>query len=85
MSEVFKALQNLKVSWKNIGLYNMKCRWVRNLANYKNQRNNILKDNSKMIEDEDEGAMILPTVIKFELQVYENFFFVKIMNTTLHI
>ncbi|CAH2079874.1 unnamed protein product [Thlaspi arvense] len=28
MTEVFKALQNLKVCWKKIGLYNIKCRWV---------------------------------------------------------
>ncbi|KAG7548533.1 Protein kinase domain [Arabidopsis suecica] len=68
MSEVFKALQNLKICWKKIGLYNIKCKWVRSFANYKNQsqRNNVLEDESNMIEDE--CSMVLPTVIKFELQ-----------------
>ncbi|XP_010450810.1 PREDICTED: SNF1-related protein kinase catalytic subunit alpha KIN11-like [Camelina sativa] len=59
MSEVFKALQNLKVCWKKIGHYNIKCRWVRSFANDKNQT--IV----------DECAMILPTIIKFEFQLYK--------------
>ncbi|CAH8277527.1 unnamed protein product [Arabidopsis lyrata] len=68
MSEVFKALQSLKICWKKIGLYNIKCKWVRSFANYKNQnqKDNVLKDESNMIEDE--CSMVLPTVIKFELQ-----------------
>lgn len=61
MTEVFKAFQTLKVCWKKIGLYNMKCRWIRNFANYKNHK------------IENECAMILPTIIKFELQVYETY------------
>ncbi|VVB09245.1 unnamed protein product [Arabis nemorensis] len=62
MNDVFKALQNLKVFWKKIGDYNIKCRWVRI------HNNNISEDN--MIED-DECAIISPTVIKFELQLYK--------------
>ncbi|KAG7543881.1 Protein kinase domain [Arabidopsis thaliana x Arabidopsis arenosa] len=58
MNEIFKALQNLKVCWKKIGLYNIKCRRVqrrvRSLANYTNHT----------IEDE-------CAIIKFELQLYK--------------
>ncbi|CAA0406316.1 unnamed protein product [Arabidopsis thaliana] len=59
MTEIFKALQNLKICWKKIGLYNIKCRWVRSFAYYKNHT------------IEDECAIILPTVIKFEIQLYK--------------
>ncbi|EOA17917.1 hypothetical protein CARUB_v10006326mg [Capsella rubella] len=57
MSEVFKALRTLKVCWKKIGLYNIKCRWVRSFAN----------DNNQI----DECTMTLPSIIKFELQLYK--------------
>lgn len=60
MSAVFKALQDLKVSWKQIGEYNMKCRWV--------HKSSISKEKSNMMEAE--LAIITPTVLKFELQVY---------------
>lgn len=60
MTAVFKALQDLKVSWKQIGEYNIKCRWV--------HQSNISKEKSNMMEAE--LAMISPTVLKFELQVY---------------
>ncbi|WZZ53417.1 hypothetical protein YC2023_053524 [Brassica napus] len=61
MTAVFKALQDLKVSWKQIGEYNIKCRWV--------HQSNISKEKSNMMEAE--LAMISPTVIKFELQLYK--------------
>ncbi|XP_024014680.1 SNF1-related protein kinase catalytic subunit alpha KIN11 isoform X1 [Eutrema salsugineum] len=61
MSEIFKALQNLKVSWKMIGDYNMKCRWV--------HQSDISKENPNMMKDE--CAMTSPSsVLKFELQLY---------------
>ncbi|KAJ4902396.1 SNF1-related protein kinase 1.3 [Raphanus sativus] len=61
MSAVFKALQDLKVSWKQIGEYNMKCRWV--------HKSSISKEKSNMMEAE--LAIITPTVLKFELQLYK--------------
>ncbi|KAF8109355.1 hypothetical protein N665_0097s0010 [Sinapis alba] len=61
MSVVFKALQDLQVSWKQIGEYNIKCRWV--------HKSNISKEQSNMMEAE--LAMISPTVLKFELQLYK--------------
>ncbi|KAM7480056.1 hypothetical protein LguiA_028269 [Lonicera macranthoides] len=33
MTQVLGALQELHVSWKKIGHYNMKCRWLRTIAN----------------------------------------------------
>ncbi|XP_033145974.1 SNF1-related protein kinase catalytic subunit alpha KIN12 isoform X3 [Brassica rapa] len=61
MTAVFKALQDLKVSWKQIGEYNIKCRWV--------HQSSISKEKSNMMEAE--LAMISPTVLKFELQLYK--------------
>ncbi|CAH8363547.1 unnamed protein product [Eruca vesicaria subsp. sativa] len=61
MSSVFKALQDLKVSWKQIGEYNMKCRWV--------HKSIISKEKSNMMEAE--LATISPPVLKFELQLYK--------------
>ena len=75
MSEVLKALQELRVCWKKIGHYNMKCRWIPGIpgllegmgANNAVQNNHYFGDESTIIEAD--GVMKSPNVVKFEVQV----------------
>ncbi|XP_042004812.1 SNF1-related protein kinase catalytic subunit alpha KIN10-like [Salvia splendens] len=55
MTEVLKALQELKVFWKKIGHYNMKCRWA--------------SDAPAVIEHQ--GSSGTQNVVKFEVQLYK--------------
>lgn len=71
MTEVLKALQELRVGWKKIGQYNMKCRWVPGhhdgMINNAVHNNNYFGDDSSIIETD--GVMKSPNVVKFEVQV----------------
>nr|QSH71638.1 SNF1-related protein kinase [Hedychium coronarium] len=58
MTEVLKALQELNISWKQIGHYNMKCRYFPGFA-----------DSPAAIETE--GADKEPLAVKFEMQLYK--------------
>lgn len=67
MTEVLKALQDLNVCWKKIGLYNVKCRWVPN--NAVGMLSNSMHDNSDLGKTETDAAVKSPEVVKFEIQV----------------
>ncbi|KAG6529738.1 hypothetical protein ZIOFF_011952 [Zingiber officinale] len=58
MTEVLKALQELNISWKQIGHYNMKCRYFPGFA-----------DSQAAIETEGADKELL--VVKFEMQLYK--------------
>jgi 5'-AMP-activated protein kinase catalytic alpha subunit len=69
MIEVLKALQDLNVSWKKNGQYNMKCRWsVGTQATDMLDVNNSFVDDSIIMDNGDVNGR-LPAVIKFEIQV----------------
>ncbi|XP_020584280.1 SNF1-related protein kinase catalytic subunit alpha KIN10-like [Phalaenopsis equestris] len=63
MMEVLKALQELNVSWKKIGHYNMKCRWMPGF--YRGY-----SDESDIIGNDDLAASA-SYVVKFEVQLYK--------------
>lgn len=72
--EVLKALQELKVYWKKIGHYNMKCRWApgapghhEGALNSSMHGTNFFGDESAITENE--GSTGTPNVVKFEVQV----------------
>lgn len=70
MIEVLKALQELNVSWKKNGHYNMKCRWCPEFSeahDMLDSSNSFLGDSTIMDNDDANGR--LPAVIKFEIQV----------------
>jgi len=70
MIEVLKALQELNVSWKKNGHYNMKCRWCPGFSQVHDMldaSNSFLGDSTIMDNDDANGK--LPAVIKFEIQV----------------
>lgn len=68
MTEVLKALQELKVYWKKIGHYNMKCRWVPGHREGNSiHGTDYFGDESAIVENEENAAT--PNVIKFEVQV----------------
>ena len=70
MIEVLKALQELNVSWKKNGHYNMKCRWLPRFPEVHDMldaSNSFLGDSTIMDNDDANGR--LPAVIKFEFQV----------------
>ena len=66
--EVLKALQELKVYWKKIGHYNMKCRWAPGAPNSSMHGTNFFGDESAITENE--GSIGTPNVVKFEVQVH---------------
>uniref|UniRef100_A0A0E0GL17 non-specific serine/threonine protein kinase n=3 Tax=Oryza TaxID=4527 RepID=A0A0E0GL17_ORYNI len=71
MIEVLKALQDLNVSWKKNGQYNMKCRWsVGTQATDMLDVNNSFVDDSIIMDNGDVNGR-LPAVIKFEIQLYK--------------
>jgi len=72
MIEVLKALQELNVSWKKNGHYNMKCRWLPGFPEVHDMldaSNSFLGDSTIMDNDDANGR--LPAVIKFEFQLYK--------------
>lgn len=73
MTEVLKALQELNVSWKKIGHYNMKCRWIPGIAPHEGMVNNSMHSNHYFGDDstiiESDSAARLLNVVKFEVQV----------------
>ncbi|XP_022740187.1 SNF1-related protein kinase catalytic subunit alpha KIN10-like [Durio zibethinus] len=68
MTEVLKALQELKVCWKKIGHYNMKCRWLPSVPDPVHN-NHYFGDESTIIEND--GVTKSPNVVKFEVQLYK--------------
>ncbi|MBA0652510.1 hypothetical protein Goklo_019767 [Gossypium klotzschianum] len=72
MMEVLKALQAINVRWKNIGHYNMKCRWLPSFIPGLNNNHYFGDDESTVIENS--GVTKSPNVVKFQLQVM--YFFV---------
>ncbi|MBA0769185.1 hypothetical protein Gotri_017946 [Gossypium trilobum] len=72
MMEVVKALQAINVRWKNIGHYNMKCRWLPSFIPGLNNNHYFGDDESTVIENS--GVTKSPNVVKFQLQVM--YFFV---------
>ncbi|CAM8968228.1 unnamed protein product [Rhodiola kirilowii] len=74
MTEVLKALQELNVSWKKIGHYNMKCRWVHTDVDYQggmmnSHSKNYFGDGSTNNNDAIVGSS--PNVVKFEVQLFK--------------
>ncbi|KAL8471643.1 hypothetical protein ACS0TY_028417 [Phlomoides rotata] len=73
MMEVLKALQDMKVFWKKIGHYNMKCRWTP--SQHGGIFNNSMLDNSYFGDEsaiiENDGNITPQNVVKFELQLYK--------------
>ncbi|KAM5581327.1 SNF1-related protein kinase catalytic subunit alpha KIN10 [Rosa sericea] len=76
MTEVLKALQELRVCWKKIGHYNMKCRWVPGTPGHHEgmvdnpvNNNHYFGDESSIIEND--GVMKTPNVVKFEVQLFK--------------
>ncbi|KAH0973223.1 hypothetical protein GBA52_025379 [Prunus armeniaca] len=76
MTEVLKALQELRVCWKKIGHYNMKCRWVpgtpghhEGMVDNSLHSNHYFGDESSIIEND--GVMKTTNVVKFEVQLFK--------------
>ncbi|XP_017628741.2 SNF1-related protein kinase catalytic subunit alpha KIN10-like [Gossypium arboreum] len=69
MMEVLKALQAINVRWKNIGHYNMKCRWLPSFIPGLNNNHYFGDDESAVIENS--GVTKSPNVVKFQLQLYK--------------
>ncbi|PPR93120.1 hypothetical protein GOBAR_AA27551 [Gossypium barbadense] len=69
MIEVLKALQAINVRWKNIGHYNMKCRWLPSFIPGLNNNHYFGDDESAVIENS--GVTKSPNVVKFQLQLYK--------------
>ncbi|TYH42705.1 hypothetical protein ES332_D11G080400v1 [Gossypium tomentosum] len=69
MMEVLKALQAINVRWKNIGHYNMKCRWLPRFIPGLNNNHYFGDDESTVIENS--GVTKSPNVVKFQLQLYK--------------
>ena len=74
MTEVLRALRELNVSWKKIGQYNMKCRWIpgtpghhEGMVNDPVHTNHFFGDEPTIIEND--GVTNSPNVVKFEVQV----------------
>ena len=74
MTEVLRALQELNVSWKKIGQYNMKCRWIpgnpghhEGMVNDPVHTKHFFGDEPTIIEND--GVTNSPNVVKFEVQV----------------
>ncbi|XP_020597394.1 SNF1-related protein kinase catalytic subunit alpha KIN10-like [Phalaenopsis equestris] len=63
MMEVLKALQELNVSWKKIGHYNMKCRWMPGYYRGYSDESDIIGN--------DDLASNASYVVKFEVQLYK--------------
>ncbi|XP_071705745.1 SNF1-related protein kinase catalytic subunit alpha KIN10-like [Rutidosis leptorrhynchoides] len=73
ITEVLKALHELKVCWKKIGHYNMKCRWdpsqhERTTIN-NGMRSLYFGDESTIIDADNTCSQ--PNVVKFEVQLYK--------------
>ncbi|KAK4409827.1 SNF1-related protein kinase catalytic subunit alpha KIN10 [Sesamum angolense] len=76
MTEVLKALQELNVYWKQIGHYNMKCRWNRGSPGHsKGTLNNSMLDSNYYSDEsgiiENDGSIRPQNVVKFEVQLYK--------------
>ncbi|XP_042011164.1 SNF1-related protein kinase catalytic subunit alpha KIN10-like isoform X1 [Salvia splendens] len=76
MTEVLKALQELKVFWKKIGHYNIKCRWASDAPGHHEgtlndsmHDTNYFGDGSAVIEHQ--GSSVTRHVVKFEVQLYK--------------
>lgn len=71
MMEVLKALGEMKVFWKKIGHYNMKCRWTPGhhdgIFNISTNDSNYFGDESAITENDGKPQ----NVVKFELQLYK--------------
>ncbi|XP_044352002.1 serine/threonine protein kinase OSK4 isoform X1 [Triticum aestivum] len=72
MIEVLKALQELNVRWKKNGDHNMKCRWCPGFPQVSDMldANHSFVDGSTIMDIGDANGR-LPTVIKFEIQLYK--------------
>ncbi|XP_062106593.1 SNF1-related protein kinase catalytic subunit alpha KIN10-like [Humulus lupulus] len=68
MTDVLKALQELRVGWKRIGHYNMKCRWIPGIYGHNSHH---LEDDDSNIMESDDAAMKASNVVKFEVQLYK--------------
>lgn len=71
MNEVLKALQELDVSWKKIGHYNMKCRWVPGFSGHAPINNSLHGNHSFGNESAivDANDLKPSQDVKFEIQV----------------
>ncbi|CAL9071283.1 unnamed protein product [Musa textilis] len=77
MTEVLKALQELNVSWKKIGHYNLKCRFIPGISDHAESMldnslhaNHSFSDDSAIVESDDVAGKDSSTV-KFEIQLYK--------------
>ncbi|KAG8081599.1 hypothetical protein GUJ93_ZPchr0286g2794 [Zizania palustris] len=72
ITEVLKALQELNVSWKKIGHYNMKCRWSPGFPSHESMMHNNhgFGAESSIIETDELSEKSTHTV-KFEIQLYK--------------
>ncbi|PIA62872.1 hypothetical protein AQUCO_00200708v1 [Aquilegia coerulea] len=75
LTEVLRAFQVLGVTWKKIGLYNLKCRWCPEISGSSGgmvgnpmHGGHYFGDNSVLLEHGG-VAMKSPNVVKFEVQV----------------
>lgn len=69
MTEVLKALQELNVSWKKIGHYNWKCRWLPGFPGHPESLVNNFGNESTIIKED--ALAISPNTVKFEVQLYK--------------
>ncbi|CAM8975874.1 unnamed protein product [Rhodiola kirilowii] len=74
MNEVLKALQELGVSWKKIGHYNMKCRWAHSYVYYQGGMKNSHSKNyfgDESTSNEIDAVVRSPIIVKFEVQLFK--------------
>lgn len=75
MVEVLSALYELKVSWKKIGAYNMKCKWFPSFEDREGMIPNSVQHNNLFggapLVERGGFTRMSPNVVKFELQLYK--------------
>ncbi|KAH7279953.1 hypothetical protein KP509_37G045000 [Ceratopteris richardii] len=71
MVEVLKALQELEVTWKKIGHYNIRCRWLPPPPLGKEGDSLYMEGCSASTDDMDHGVRDEYKSVKFEIQLYK--------------
>ncbi|KVH99224.1 Kinase associated domain 1 (KA1) [Cynara cardunculus var. scolymus] len=71
MTRVLEVLRDLKVCWKKIGLYNIKCRWVSSIPHPDSVATHQLYENHYNNSAITPNNIRSQNVVKFEIQLYK--------------
>ncbi|XP_027123585.1 SNF1-related protein kinase catalytic subunit alpha KIN10-like [Coffea eugenioides] len=71
MTQVLGALQELKVRWKKIGHYNMKCLWNHAFWDNESLATNHINDHVYHANEANANTLQPQAILKFEMQLYK--------------